>query len=213
MTSPILYGPGFSTYVRSVRLALEEKGVPYQLEEVDLFGGGAATPEHRARHPFAKVPAFEHDGFALYEAGAIMRYVDEAFDGPPLQPDQPRDRARMTQAISILDSYGYPAVIGHIVMQRLVRPLMGESPDEEVIQGALPQARTTLAAIEALLGNNAHLAGGRLSLADLHLVPIYHYLAQTPEGESLLSDTPGLRRWWGGMRSRPSVEKTAPSLG
>jgi glutathione S-transferase len=39
------------------------------------------------RQPFAKVPGFEHDGFALYETQAIMRYVDERFPGTPLQPE------------------------------------------------------------------------------------------------------------------------------
>jgi glutathione S-transferase len=48
-----------------------------------------------ARHRFGKIPAFEHAGFRLYETGAITRYVDEAFPGPRLQPDDPRDRARM----------------------------------------------------------------------------------------------------------------------
>ena len=84
MADPILYGPAFSTYARSVRLALEEKGVPYVLEEIDIFSGANATPEYLARQPFGKVPALEHDGFRLYETGAILRYVDEAFDGPSL---------------------------------------------------------------------------------------------------------------------------------
>ena len=53
---------------------------------------------------FGKIPAFEHGGFRLYEAGAINRYVDEAFPGPRLQPEHPRARARMNQIISILDS-------------------------------------------------------------------------------------------------------------
>jgi glutathione S-transferase len=52
-----------------------------------------------ARHPFGKIPAFEHDSFRLYEAGAIARYIDEAFAGVPLQPADVRGRARMTQII------------------------------------------------------------------------------------------------------------------
>jgi glutathione S-transferase len=57
-----------------------------------------------ARHLFGKIPAFEHAGFRLYEAGAIIRYVDEVFHGPRLQPDDVRGRARMNQIISILDT-------------------------------------------------------------------------------------------------------------
>ncbi len=79
-------GPALSTYVRSVRHAQEEKGAPYRLEEINILEDAHQTPEHRARHPFAKVPAFEHDGFELYETVAMMLYVDETFEGPSLQP-------------------------------------------------------------------------------------------------------------------------------
>ena len=44
--------------------------------------------------PFGKIPAFEHQGFHLYEAGPISRYVDETFAGPALQPSDARHRAR-----------------------------------------------------------------------------------------------------------------------
>ena len=71
MANPIVYGPAFSTYVWSARLALAEKGVTHELIEMP-FGAQREEP-HLSRHPFAKVPAFEHDGFTLYEAQAIMR--------------------------------------------------------------------------------------------------------------------------------------------
>ena len=74
MGRPIVYGPAGSTYVWSTRLALAEKGVAHELVEVP-FGEHRQEP-HLARHPFAKVPAFEHDGFALYETQAIMRYAE-----------------------------------------------------------------------------------------------------------------------------------------
>ena len=111
MAAPIVYGPAYSTYTRSVRLALEEKGVDYKLEQVDIMQGAAKRRPH-GRQPFAKVPAFEHDGFALYETAAIERYVDESFPGPKLQPADAKQRARMTQIISVIDSYGYTPLIG-----------------------------------------------------------------------------------------------------
>jgi glutathione S-transferase len=74
---------------------------------IDIFTVAGPSAEHLTRHPFGKIPAFEHAGFRLYEAGAITRYVDEAFPGPPLQPAEPQARARMNQIISIADSYAY----------------------------------------------------------------------------------------------------------
>jgi glutathione S-transferase len=213
MAKPVVYGPAYSTYVRSCRLALEEKGADYDLVEIDTLAGGNRTPEHLARHPFGKVPAFEHDGLALYETDAIVRYVDEAFPGASLQPADAAGRARMAQAINIVGSYAYPAMIGQIVIQRVVMPMLGETPDEDAIAAAMPQAETAVAALEKLIDGNAYLAGDRVSLADLLLIPVYDYVAQVPEGQSILAKAPNLQRWWETVRSRPSVAKTRPALG
>ena len=213
MAKPIIHGPAYSTYARTVRLALEEKGVDYDLVEVDLLAGATRTPEHLARHPFGKVPAFEHDGFELYETDAIIRYVNAAFSGPDLEPADARSRARMAQAINVIGGYAYPCMIGHIFIQRAVMPMMGNTADEAAIAAAIPQAETCVAALEKLIDGNAYLAGDRLSLADLLLIPVYDYFAQTPEGEKLLASAPNLRRWWDSVRTRESVVKTRPQLG
>jgi glutathione S-transferase len=192
---------------------LEEKGVAYDLVEVDLLKGENQTPEHLARQPFGKVPAFEHDGFALYETDAIARYLDDTFPGTDLVPKDAHARARMNQAMSVIGGYAYPCMIGQIFMQRAIMPMIGNAADEGAIAAALPQAQTCLEALEQLIDGNPYLAGDRLSLADLLLVPIYDYVRQTPEGEKLLQATPNLRRWWDGVRTRPTVEKTRPALG
>jgi glutathione S-transferase len=211
MADPVVYGPAYSTYARGVRLALEEKGVAYRLVEVDILKG--LPEEHRKRHPFGKVPAFEHGDFKLYESFAIERYVDEAFDGPPLQPGDARQRARMTQIVSIVDAYTYAPLIGQLVIQRLVTPLMGGTPDEAAIEAALPAVRRSILALEVLAGDQKWLAGAALSLADLHLAPLFGYFTQTPESKDILEDAPNLRRWWEGMRQRESMVKTEPKLG
>jgi len=53
-----------------------------------------------ARQPFGKVPAFAHDGFALYETQAILHHVDEVFAGNGLQPSDAKRRARILMKIS-----------------------------------------------------------------------------------------------------------------
>jgi len=212
MTEPILYGPAISTYARTCRLALAEKGQPYTLVEVDIDAGAQKTPEHLARHPFGKVPAFEHDGFALYETAAIARYIDEAYPGPALQPEDVRARARMNQAISIVDAYAYPSLIFPILIERLAAALEDREPDEAAIAAALPRARSSIAAFEGLLADGPYLAGDALSLADLHLVPVLAYAVQTPEGAALLAAAPRLTEWWARMQARPSVIETAPEM-
>lgn len=213
MSEPILYGPAYSTYARTVRLTLEEKGVPYELKEVDIFKGAHKEPEYLAKHPFGKVPAFEHDGMVLYETGAILRYVDEAFEGPSLQPSDVRERARMTQILGVVDAYAYPCMIGTIVIQRIITPMMGGTPNEEAIESAIPTAKTCVETLDGLMPDGHYMVGDRLSLADLLFVPVYDYFSQTPEGEKLLAQAPNLARWWTSMSDRPSVQSTKPSLG
>ena len=211
MGKPIIHGPAYSTYVRTTRMTLEEKGVVYDLREFDFMQG--MPEEHLKRHPFGKVPAFEHDGFMLYETSAITRYVDEAFDGPALQPADVRARARMAQIVGIIDSYTYGPVLGQIVIQRLVVPMMNGTPDEAAITAALPAATKALGVLENLLGDQPFLAGKALSLADLHLAPILAYFSATKEGEQVLAATPNLRRWFAAMSTRPSFTGTAPQFG
>src|SRR5262245_33582940 len=147
MSDPIVYGPNYSTYARSARLALEEKGVPYRLEEVDLMSGGTGTAEHLRRHPFARVPAFEHDGFPLYETSAIERDLDESFAGPKRRRADPNRRGRMAQIVSIIDAYGYPALIGKCVWQRVVMPLLGQATDEAIVAEAMPRVECSISAL------------------------------------------------------------------
>ena len=211
MTDPILYGPGYSTYVRSSRLALAEKGVHYEFEEFDFLQGMPAA--QLERHPFGKVPAFRHDDFELYETAAIMRYVDEAFPGPSLQPETPRQRARMTQVMGIIDGYGYPSMITDVVIQRVVLPMLGQDSNEETIQAALPRAEKCIQVLEGFLGEHSYLASDTLSLADLHLVPIYDYFNSTPDGDPILEKAPRLSEWWQTMSSLQSVVYTKPNLG
>jgi glutathione S-transferase len=212
LSEPILFGAAYSVYVRAARLALAEKGVAYRLVEIDIFAEDGPPPDYAARHPFGRIPAFEHDGFRLYESGAITRYVDEAFPGPPLQPENPRSRARVNQILSILDSYAYRTLIWDIFVERVRAPGQGRAPDEARIAAALPRAETCLAALEALMGAQPWLAGPQLTLADLHAAPIFAYVVLAPEGAALLARHDGIRRWWGKMAARASMAATRSPL-
>ena len=204
---PCVFGTADSVYVRIVRLTLIEKSVDHDLVPVDPFAPQGLPPGYGERHPFGRIPAFEHDGFRLYETGAITRYVNEAFAGPPLLPGDVRARARANQIISIADSYAYRALVWGVYVERVEKPAQGVPSDETRLAGALGEARLCLAAIEALMAGAPFLAGPRLSLADLHLAPMIDYVRQAPEGAALLAAHPGLAAWWARMAARPSLQQ------
>ena len=207
MSDPILFGAAYSVYVRGARLALEEKGVRYALQEVDVFAPAGPPAAYRERHPFGRIPAFEHDGFRLYETGAITRYVDEAFTGPPLQPAEPKRRARMNQVISILDNYAYRTLVWDIFVERVRAPQRGRAPDERKIAAALQPAATCLGALESIMAEAPYLAGDGPTLADLHAAPMFAYFRLAPEGAAMMERYAKLHAWWARMANRPSVAR------
>ncbi len=207
MTSkPVLYGYDASTYTRIARLALVEKGVDHDYTRVADWSGYEKLAGFEDLHPFTKVPVLEHGGFHLYETGAIVRYVDEVFDGPALQPASARARARMGQIISVYDSYAFPVWVKVLVTQRLFQPLTGTAPDETAIADALPRAQLVAAVLDGLLADRV----GRIDLADIFLVPAVRYLEETPEGAEILDEYAHLAGWWQTLRERPCVAQIVP---
>lgn len=206
MAAPTGYGADYSVYVRAVRLALEEKGVDYRLEEIDIFAEGGPPAGYDRRHPCLKIPASKHDGFRLYEATAIMRYVDEVFNGPALMPAIAEGRARVNQNSGVLDSYAYGCWVWDIYVERNEGP-----PDEAKIAEALPRAETCLAAIADLMTGDSFMLGPEPGLADVHAAPMFDLFRQTPEGERLLAGHPHWLGWWRAMSARPSMAATQSS--
>ncbi|MFH1794987.1 MAG: glutathione S-transferase family protein [Pseudomonadota bacterium] len=211
MARPVLYGAAYSAYVRIVRLALAEKQVDYDLVEVDIFAPGGPPGWYAQLHPFGKIPAFEHGALRLFETQAICRYVDEAFEGPALQPPLPADRAVMAEIVGMLDAYAYRTLVWDIYVERVSKPRDGRTPDEERIALALPRARHILDVLGALKRPGSWLLGDRLTLADLHAAPMLAYFVQSPEGAAMLTDTPSLSTWYGVLSARTSFRGTEPT--
>jgi glutathione S-transferase len=211
MSEPVVYGDPISTYVRSVRLALAEKGVPHSLVAVDLIKGQHKQADHMARNPWGRMPAFEHAGQSFYEVSAINRYIDEAFAGPALMPPTPAARVRVNQLMSIVDSYGYAASITNLFIPRVLVPSLGGQTDEAQVAAAKPQAALFVAEANRLLGGTDYFGGSNVSLADLHLLPVLTYLQATPEGQALIAAASNLGAWMARMNRRSSVQAVMPS--
>lgn len=204
MAKPILYGADYSVYVRIARLALEEKGVDYELVPLDIFAPEGIPAWYLELHPFGRIPAFEHNGFRLFETGAITRYVDEAFDGPALQSADAHGRARMNQIIGMLDAYGYRAMVWDVAVERLEKM----PPDEALIACGLRQAETVLKVLTSLKARGPWLLGEQLTLADLHAAPIIAYFLRVEEGRDLLARFAEMRDWYARIAERLTFMNT-----
>lgn len=207
MSRLALYGWDQSTYTRSVLLALLEKGLDYQLVTVDPFAEEGLSAAYKAMQPFGKIPTLVHHDFQLYETAAILRYLDEGFAGPSLQPADPQDRARMQQIIAILDSYGYRALVWDVFVN------LRESPgDPEILARGEATGRRVLAAVAATM-TAPFLLGEAVTLADCHLAPILRYALAVEQGAAMIAEHPAIERWWQQVLARPgwSAVLTLPS--
>jgi glutathione S-transferase len=202
----IVHGIPGSPYVRAALLTLEEKGAAYELGAMS-FGTLKQQP-HLSRHPFGRIPAFEHDGWMLYETRAIMRYVDAVVPGPRLQPEEPRAAARMDQLMNITDWYLMPQVSTKITFNRVVAPRFNRPVDEDAIARAIPNARICITEIGRLLDGHPWMAGDAISLADLLLASHLSMFAQAPEGAQILQDHENLKSWLERIEARPSIQAT-----
>ncbi|GGA19110.1 SRPBCC domain-containing protein [Dyella nitratireducens] len=194
-----------STYVRSVRMALIEKGISYTLDPQPPHGDIV-----NALNPFGKIPAFRAGDFVLFESSAILRYIDEAHPGPRLMPDTPAERAKVEQWISSINGYGYDAMIRRFLMQFLFPKGPNGTPNRAVINTAIVDMHKQLTILDRAYGERDFLVGHQLSLADLELAPIIAYLVSHPESKDILAPFTNLMRGHAVMVRRASFAQTAP---
>jgi glutathione S-transferase len=204
-----LLGDPRSSYVRTARMGFVEKGVACSLQPC-----APNSPEILAVHPFGKIPALRDGEIGVWETSAILRYLDESFDGPSLTPGNIAERTRCEQWVSAVNAYFYDTMIRRFVLQFVFPKGDGGQPDRGVIDRALQEIPAQLSALDrAYAQSGDFLAGGALSFADLFIAPILAYVEAMPEGARLLSDMPNVRRAQAVMRQRTSFTTTEPPRG
>ncbi len=196
MSAPlIIYGFPASTFTRTACMVCEEKGVPYQLEAAPL-----RSPGYRELHPFRKVPSMKHGHIRLFESLAIGAYIDASFEGPPLMPEDPTDRATVLQWYTAIMDTIYPDVVRAFVQRE-------GDPGREIVEAA----RQRLAVLDRALEGREVLVGDRITLVDLLWLPIVEFVDRNPHGAHLLEELPALSHALHAHRDRPSVVATRPA--
>ena len=84
-----LYSADRCPFAARVRIALAEKGLQYDLVEIDLDDRPAWMYD---KNPLGKVPVLEEDGFVLPESLVINEYLEERYPDPPLWPADAAER-------------------------------------------------------------------------------------------------------------------------
>ncbi len=197
-----LYGPAFSSYLRSVRLCCEEKGVTYTLQEHISQADWAML-----NSPFQKVPILKHGDFVLFESAAICRYIDRAFDGPPLSPANLQELAQMDQWISAANCYFDLAFIRHFVLEYAFPKTADGKPDQGKIVAALPEVNKQLEVANKALQHSNYFSGREAGIADYLIIPMIDYLARGIAGNGLLNEFQNVAEYLARMKDRHSCKK------
>ena len=171
MALDFYHGHG-SPFSWRVWLALEFKGVPYNLKILSFQNQDTKKPEFVALNPRHTVPTIVDDGYALWESMAILEYLDERFaSGPKLYPGDVKARARIRRLIREMEDHlGKP-------MDTIVDELFWKgdaAPDKEKIEEARKSLKTELEYFAKEL-RGKFLAGDTPCAADFVLMPVLGY--------------------------------------
>jgi glutathione S-transferase len=199
-----IIGVPFSNYVRAIRMLCEEKGVPYKHNPAMPH-----SPDVKAISPTGQVPVMRHGDVALYESKAIATYIDRAFGGPKLIPEDALGAAKLEQWVSFGN-----VKVDRWIMREFVVPSVffdkAKGPDTAKIAAAVPEIEKCAKVLEEGVSKTGYLVGNALTYADLNVAPMLAALSSFPQGKEILAKSPKLSAYLAKLTERPSYTKTAP---
>lgn len=196
-----LYSGPLSLFTAKVRIALAEKGIPYERIEVPFSRGRGYQPKHPevlAHNPKAQVPVLVDGDLVLYDSTVIVEYLDERVPDPPLLPREARARARCRLRELHADEVLFPHVRGVFYTP---------APERDAAQ--IAEARAAIHAIYAELdrelARRSWLGGDAFGAADLAYALTLSFAAQL--GAPIPAELERLDAWLARSAARPSVAR------
>jgi glutathione S-transferase len=198
-----LYGFCVSNYYNMVKLALLEKGLPF--EEVMFLPTQA--PESLAISPRGKVPVLGVEQGYINETSVILEYIEQAQKGRPLLPNEPFERAQVLALAKEIELYielPARACFPEAFFGMTVPEAIKEKSKAELLLGFASLARHGKFA--------PYVAGESLSIADLYFqysVPLACGVAHKLFGIDLLAEMPKAKALLERLEQNPNVKRIA----
>jgi glutathione S-transferase len=198
-----LCGFHISNYHNKVRIALLEKGVPF---EEDPRCTPSQKDEFLARSPIGKVPFLElDDGRRLSESEVIAEYLEEAYPQKPLLPKDPFERAKVRELIAFMELHV------ELVARRLYGQVFWKRPVSDEVKAATEKDLAKgIRAFRTLVRFDPYIAGRELTLADcaafVHL-PLVSLATKHGFGRDFLDEMPQVKPYLKMLGERPAFQK------
>lgn len=170
-----------------VSIMLEETGLPYETQRVDISQGEQLTPEFLALNPNNKIPAIidpqgpDGQTLALFESGAILIYLAEKTG--QLLPHEPGLRYQTLQWL-MWQVGGVGPMFGQVGFFHKYAGSAWE--DKRPLQRYVQESQRLLGVLEARLQQGPWVMGAHYSIADIAILPWVHCLQQHYQAEQLL---------------------------
>jgi len=162
-----VYGVHGSPFVRKVLIALDIKGIEFEMVKQMPF---TPDPEYQKINPLGKIPTLVDGDLTLGDSKVICKYLEEAYPDPALYPQAVNDRAKAYWFEDLCAGRVAELAAG-IFFQRFMRPrAFKQDPDEEliarIIEKDLPPLQDYL---EAEIPDEGFIFG-EFMMADLSIV-------------------------------------------
>jgi glutathione S-transferase len=162
-----------SPYFFSVYVSLKEKGVPFDIEGVNLHEGAQKADGYAKPTVTARVPALFHragdaEPFALAESSAIVEYLEDVFcrpTYPALLPIDVKERARARQIMAWIRSDDTLPIREH----RSTFTMFYEKAKEPLPEAAKPAAEKLVRVADRVIGEPNAALFSSFSIADADL--------------------------------------------
>jgi len=205
LNKPHIFGPHFSTFVRSVMLCCEEKGIEYSVGfSINNDMIERKSDAHYELHPFGKFPVLIDGKSNVFETASICRHLDEKYVGVALQPTDIDEKAMVDQWSAAISTYVDKTLIRDYLLEFAFPKGEDGAIRMDVVAEAEPHVLQTLKKLEFLLVDNDFICGKQYSIADALLTPMLDYLCTLPVKERLFQSTPKLEHYIQRMQKRPS---------
>jgi len=203
-----LYSGPLSLFSGKVRIALDEKGVPYELVSVPFTRAGYEPkhPDVLALNPKAQVPVMVDGDLSLFDSTLILEYLEDKHPSPPLYPRDVEQRARCRQLEAAADEILFPHVLD-LIREVFYKPT-GAGRDEALVAKARAGIAAQYDELERRAGD-AHLCG------DFTVADVGYFLTitfATSLGAPLGDGHPRLKAWYERVQARPAVAKELAGL-
>ncbi len=164
-------GSFVSPYVRKVLACMELKGLDYAVDPITPFFG---NDDFSRASPLRRIPVLIDGDVTLSDSTVICAYLDEVYDGYPLLPETPADRARARWLEEYADTRLGDVFIWGLFYQTFVHPrVWGEEGDQSRVEKTLAEdVPAALDYLEGELPENSYLFGP-LGLADIALASFF----------------------------------------